>query len=130
MSHGDDMRGNVGFEKKLKKMLTRVCSTSGGSVRSEFEERLYREMTAFISSGASHCFDISCRYDRSLIGATNEEDGADGLHMIHEYYSAQQNIAEKGNGGEFTFAEVMAANATLSVAEFSKVCQVKNAVCS
>ena len=114
---------NGGFEKKLKKMLTRVCSTSGGSVRSEFEQRLYHEMTAFVSSGASQCFDVSCRCDKSLVGASQEEGNANGLHMIHEHYSAQQNIAEKGDGGEFTFAEVMAANATLSVAEFSKVCQ-------
>ena len=122
-------RGNLGFEKKLKRMLGRVCHTSGGSVRSEFEQRLYHEMNAFISSGASQLFDISCRYDRSLVGAPKEGESANGLHMIHGHYSAQQNIAEKGNGGEFTFAQVMAANATLSVAEFSKVRHSADCVC-
>ena len=113
--------GSGGFDKKLNKMLARVCHTSGGSVRSEFEQQLYHEMSMFVSSGASQCFHVSCRYDRSLTGTIPEEDKFNGVCMIHEYYSAQQNIAEKGNGGEFTFAEVMAANATLSVAEFSKV---------
>jgi hypothetical protein len=95
-------------------------------VRSEFEQQLYNQMNAFISSGASQLFDISCRYDRSLVGAPKEGESASGLHMIHAHYSAQQNIAEKGNGGEFTFAQVMAANATLSVAEFSKVRHTKH----
>ena len=90
-------------------------------MRSEFEQRLYHEMSMFISSGASQCFHVSCRYDKNLIGGAREEDNLNGLSMIHEYYSAQQNIAEKGTGGEFTFAQVMAANSTLSVAEFSKV---------
>ena len=69
------------------------------------------------------------RYDRSLVGAPKEGESANGLHMIHGHYSAQQNIAEKGNGGEFTFAQVMAANATLSVAEFSKVRHSSDCVC-
>jgi hypothetical protein len=78
-------------------------------------------MSMFISSGASQCFHISCRYDENLIGGGRDDDRLNGLCMIHHHYSAQQNIAEKGTGGEYTFAQVMAANSTLSVAEFAKV---------
>ena len=126
MTDDSTASASVGFETKLNKMLARVCHTSGGSLRLEFEQRLYHEMTEFISSGASQCFHVSCRYDKNLIGGSRDEDGLNGLRMLHEYYSALQNIAEKGNGGEFTFAEVMAANSTLSVAEFSKVCKAAN----
>ncbi len=121
MSTNDSPSSKVGFDKQLKRMITRVCSTSGGSVRSEFEQRLFHETAAFVSSGASQCFIVSCSHDENLTGVSHHKDSFNGLCMIHEYYSARQNIAETGNGGEFTFAEIMAANATMSVAEFAKV---------
>ncbi len=126
---GSPASASGGFEKKLNKMLTRVSHTAGGSVRSEFEQRLYHEMSMFMSSGAARCFQVTCMYDDILIGGAREGGGLNGLGMIHEFYSAQQNIAEKGTGGEYTFAEVMAANSTLSVAEFSKVGEVAYVCC-
>jgi hypothetical protein len=124
------MSPKVTFDKKLVKMLTRVSHSSGGNLRSQFELRLHKEMGAFVTSGASQCFDISCRYDSNLTGMPRESDGLNALHAIHDYYSAQQNIAEKGNGGEYTFAEVMAANSTMSVAEFAKVSNPRRLECA
>ena len=121
MNDNSPTRGKVEFDKQLKKLVTRVCHTSGGSVRSEFEQRLFHEMATFASTGASQCFVVSCCHDENLTGASHKQGSFNGLCMIHEYYSARQNIAETGNGGEFTFAEIMAANATMSVAEFAKV---------